>query len=144
LRIPFHEVFVDRDNVNRDAGQRRGSGSQGGGQRFSFPGFHLRQLALQQTPPPHYLGIVVPQTNEAIGHFTDQGKGLGTKRIGQPLCPKPAAQITRRFFQLSAVQFGQRFTPSSDYRTNFGQIASAADHQPAQPTSDPRKKSVDP
>ena len=121
------QVVVDRDHVDRHAGQRRSASGQRRGQRLPLSGLHLRDQPVQQNPSPHQLAVEMAHSEGPAGHLSHQGKAarhcllaeagtaeLGAKLAGNraQLCVVHACQ-RRRVSCHALDQIGPPHTPSS-------------------------------
>ena len=90
LAVTFGEVIVGGDDMHSLAGKRVEVGRQGGGQGFSFPGFHFGDHALVQPDSADHLHVEMTFANDPLAGFADQGESLGE-------------QVVKRFSLLPAV-----------------------------------------
>ena len=130
--IPFHQVFVDGDDMHRDTGQGRGCRRQSRRQGFALAGFHFRQLPLEHHPTGHQLGIVMPQLQRAIRQLADQGKGPDAERIAQSPAAEPAAQLDQQPIELRCIQSAQSVPLAANVGGNFAQAGLPIDAESRQ------------
>ncbi len=94
----MHAAAREGIEVNRERGD----------QRFSFSGFHLRDLALVEDDAPEHLGIEMPQPDRAFGSLPDHGKGFRQKLIERFPLPESLPKFGGFVPQRSVRQRGDR------------------------------------
>ena len=85
LGVARGEVIVDGDDMYRCSGSRGGAGSEGGDERLSLAGRHLRDPALQQRPAADELHVVGPHADAAHRRLAHGGERLRHRRVREAL-----------------------------------------------------------
>ena len=75
------QIIVDGNDMHAFSRQCVQISRQGGGQGFTFTGFHFRDLALMKNDPPNQLNIKMPHVQRAHRCLPDGGKRFRKKVI---------------------------------------------------------------
>ena len=103
LQAELGQVIVRRHEVHAAPRQRVQVQRQGGDQRFTFAGLHLRDLALVQHDPADKLHVEVAQADGPHGCLAHQRKGFRQDVVERFAFLEPSAELVRLGPQLGVA-----------------------------------------
>jgi hypothetical protein len=96
IGIALGQIVVHGDHVDRATSERRGGGRERRGERLAFPGFHLREHAVQHRPAAGQLHVEMSQPDGPSGGFAHQRQGpAGERQVVEAGAPQLRTQLRR-------------------------------------------------
>ena len=118
LEIALDQVIVHRDDMDRDARQGGGAGSQRGRQGLALAGLHLGHHAVEHDPGAPELDVEMTHAERLICRLPYQGERTCGKRLGETLPPQAQPELTRLGRQLDRIVVTIAVTHCGDLRND--------------------------